>query len=63
MKKLELVNIITEQIEKENQFIKTMENDKNIQIVSMVNQSLGKIQAYEDILYYAKNNSTLMFKC
>ena len=39
-----------------------MENDKNPQIIEMVNQSIGKIQAYEDILYYAKNNSTLMFR-
>ena len=43
MKKKELIDILNAQIEKENKFIKTMENDKNPQIVAMINQSIGRI--------------------
>ena len=62
MKKKELIDILNAQIEKENKFIKTMENDKNPQIVAMINQSIGRIQAFQDILYYAHHNCTAIFK-
>lgn len=62
MKKKELIDILNTQIAKENEFIKTMENDKNPQIVAMVNQSIGKINAFQDILYYAHHNNTAIFK-
>ena len=62
MKKQELIDILNAQIAKENKYIKTMENEQNPQIIAMVNQSIGKISAYEDVLYYAKHNSTMMFR-
>ena len=61
MKKLELINILNEQIAKENKFIETMKNEQNPQIAEMVNQAQGKLDAYENVLYYAQHNSALMF--
>jgi len=62
MKKLELIDIMKTQIEKENEFIGSMKNEQNPQIVEMVNQSKGRVDAYENVLYYAQHNSTLMFR-
>lgn len=62
MKKLELIDIMKTQIEKENEFIVSMKNEQNPQIVEMVNQSKGRVDAYENVLYYAQHNSTLMFR-
>ena len=61
MKKLQLIDILRKQIANEQQFIELMENEQNPQIVEMVNKAKGKIDAFEDVLYYAKYNSTLMF--
>lgn len=61
MKKLELIDILNQQIAKEQKFVKRMKDEQNPQIIEMVNRSKGKIDAFEDVLYYAKYNSTLMF--
>lgn len=61
MKKLQLIDILEKQITKEQQFIELAKNEQNPQIVEMVNRSKGKVDAFEDVLYYAKYNSTLMF--
>ena len=62
MKKLELIDILNTQIEKEKKFIASMESEQNPQIIELVNQSKGRISAFDDVLYYAQHNSTIMFK-
>jgi len=62
MKKLELIDILNVQIAKEKKFIESMEKDLNPQIKEMVAQSKGRMSAFDDVLYYAQHNSTLMFK-
>lgn len=62
MKKLELVDILNTQIEKEDKFIEEMQVAENPQIKEMVLQSKGRKEAFEDVLYYAKHNSKLMFR-
>lgn len=57
MKKLELINVLKLQISEENKFIEEMKAEGNPQIVEMVNQSKGKTQAYEDVLYCVQHNS------
>jgi hypothetical protein len=62
MKKLELIDILNTQIAKENKFIEEMQAEENPQIKEMVLLSKGRMEAFEDVLYYAQHNSTLMFR-
>ncbi len=61
MKKLELIDILNEQIAKENKFIESMKTEQNPQIIELINQAKGRISAFDDILYYAQHNSKAMF--
>lgn len=62
MTKTELICILNSQIAKENEFIESMRKEQNPQIKEMVSVSRGRLDAFEDVLYYAKHNSKLMFE-
>ena len=57
MSKIDMISAITNAMNKENDFVSKMVNERNPQIVEMVNLAKGRSDAYESVLYLIKTGS------
>ncbi len=53
MNKKDIVKEIHAMIKKEQAFIDELKNNKNPQVVELVNQAKGKVDGMKDVLYFA----------
>jgi hypothetical protein len=57
MKKTDLIEILSAKMAEEKQFLETMKNEQNPQIIELYNISKGRAEAYEAVIHYAKTGS------
>jgi len=53
--KKDIKEYITKELQKEQEFYNSHKDDANIQVIKMCSESKGKIEAYEDLLFYFKH--------
>lgn len=57
LKKSELIELIKQSVKTNNQFIELMRSDTNPQVVAIVNDRKGRLQAFSDVLEALQGNT------
>jgi len=61
MCKADMTTTIKHAMDRESAYIAIAENDKNPQVVEMVNLAKGRVDGYEAVLYLLRTGSTMYF--